>query len=53
MKNSKTTMAGIGAIITAIGGAFAAWPNVDWTTTVAAIIAGLGLVFAADGKANG
>jgi hypothetical protein len=52
MKNTKTTMAGIGAIITAVGGAVAVWPNVDWTTTVAAIIAGLGLVFAADGKAN-
>lgn len=50
MKNGKTTLAGIGAILTAVGGIVAAWPNPDWTTGIAAIIAGLGLIFARDAR---
>lgn len=50
MTNGKTTLAGIGAILTAIGGIVAAWPNPDWTTGIAAILAGLGLIFAKDAK---
>lgn len=50
MTNGKTTLAGIGAIVTAIGGIVAAWPNPDWTTGIAAILAGLGLIFARDAK---
>lgn len=50
MTNGKTTLAGIGAIITAIGGIVASWPNPDWTTGIAAILAGLGLIFARDAK---
>lgn len=50
MTNGKTTLAGIGAILTAVGGIVAAWPNPDWTTGIAAILAGLGLIFAKDAK---
>ena len=50
MTNGKTTLAGIGAILTAVGGIVAAWPNPDWTTGIAAILAGLGLIFARDAK---
>lgn len=50
MTNGKTTLAGIGAIIAAIGGIVSTWPAVDWTTAVAAIMAGLGLIFAKDAK---
>jgi len=50
MTNEKTTLAGIGAILTAIGGIVAAWPNPDWTTGIAAILAGIGLIFARDAK---
>jgi len=52
VKNSKTTLAGIGAILTAAGAAVAAWPDVDWATTVAAVLAGLGLIFAKDAEKN-
>ncbi len=50
MTNGKTTLAGIGAILTAVGGIVASWPNPDWTTGIAAILAGLGLIFAKDAK---
>ena len=50
MKNGKTTLAGIGTILTAVGGIVAAWPNPDWTTGIAAILAGLGLIFARDAR---
>lgn len=50
MTNRNTTIAGIGAIIAAIGGIVSTWPAVDWTTAVAAIMAGLGLIFAKDAK---
>ena len=50
MSNRNTTLAGVGAIIAAIGGIVSTWPAVDWATAVAAIMAGLGLVFAKDAK---
>ena len=53
MNDKKTTLAGIGAILTAVGGVVAAWPNPDWATAVAAILAGLGLIFAKDSKGSG
>lgn len=54
MKNTKTTFAGLGAILVAIGGALSALfdndpaTNVDLTVTVAAVTAGIGLVMAKD-----
>ena len=54
MKNTKTTIAGIGAILVAVGGALKALfdgdpsTNLDITTTVAAISAGVGLIMAKD-----
>ena len=53
MNDKRTTLAGIGAILTAIGGIVAAWPNPDWATAVAAILAGFGLIFAKDAKGSG
>jgi hypothetical protein len=50
MKNSKTTMAGVAAILTAIAGAMNSYPAVDWASVIAAVIAGLGLIFASDAK---
>jgi len=56
MKNTKTTLAGIGAILVAIGGALAALfdndpaTNVDLTVTVAAVTAGIGLIWAKDAE---
>ena len=50
MQNRKTTMAGIASILTAAAAILNAWPNPDWGAAVAAIIAGLGLIFAADAK---
>jgi hypothetical protein len=58
MQNSKTTLAGIGAILVAVGGALKALfdgdptTNVDPTSTVAAIAAGIGLIMAKDAKKN-
>jgi len=54
MKNTKTTLAGIGAILVAIGGALKAifdgdpTTSVDPTSTIAAISAGIGLIMAKD-----
>jgi hypothetical protein len=54
MKNTKTTLAGIGAILVAIGGALKAIfdgdpsTSVDPTATIAAISAGIGLIMAKD-----
>jgi hypothetical protein len=54
MKNTKTTLAGIGAILVAVGGALKALfdgdptTSVDPTATIAAISAGIGLVMAKD-----
>ena len=54
MKSWKTTVTGIAAILTAVGAAltavFDADPatNIDIATTVSAVMAGLGLIFARD-----
>ena len=54
MKNTKTTLAGIGAILVAVGGALKALfdgdpaTNLDITTTIAAMTAGIGLIWAKD-----
>jgi hypothetical protein len=54
MKNWKTTLAGVGAILIAIGGALKAAfdgdpaTNIDPAATIAAITAGIGLITAKD-----
>ena len=54
MKNTKTTLAGVGAILVAVGGALRAAfdgdpsTNLDITTTIAAVTAGIGLIWAKD-----
>ena len=54
MKNTKTTLAGIGAILVAIGGALKALfdgdpsTNIDLASTIAAATAGFGLIMAKD-----
>jgi hypothetical protein len=56
MKNIKTTFAGIGAILVAVGGALTAAldndpaTNFDIAATVAAITAGVGLIAAKDAE---
>ena len=50
MNNRNTTLAGVGAIIAAVGGIVSTWPTVDWATAIAAVMAGLGLIFAKDAK---
>ncbi len=57
-KNIKTTLWGVGAILVAVGGALVGLfdndPNTlfDFTGTIAAIIAGFGLITAKDGDAK-
>lgn len=56
MKNTKTTIAGIGAILVAVGGALKALfdgdpsTNVDLAATIAAVTAGVGLIAAKDAE---
>lgn len=56
MKNRNTTVAGIGAILVAVGSILTALFDGDASTApdfasaVAAIIAGIGLIFAKDAK---
>jgi len=56
MNNRNTTIAGIGAILVAVGGVLTAMfdgdpaTTADFTTAVAAVIAGIGLVLAKDAK---
>ena len=58
MKDKNTTIAGIGAILVAVGAAMSAYfdadpaTTVDFATTIAAIIAGIGLIMAKDSKDN-
>jgi hypothetical protein len=58
MNNRKTTLAGIGAILVAVGGALKAMfdgdpsTNFDITSTVTAISAGIGLILAKDAKSE-
>ena len=54
MKNTKTTLAGLGAIFIAVGGALRAafdndpTTNLDIAATIAAVTAGIGLILAKD-----
>ena len=54
MKNTKTTLAGVGAILVAVGGALKALfdgdpsTNLDIAATIAAVTAGIGLIWAKD-----
>lgn len=56
MKNTKTTLAGVGAVLIAIGGALKAAfdgdpaTTVDITATIAAVSAGIGLIWAKDAE---
>jgi streptomycin 6-kinase len=56
MNNKNTTIAGIGSILVAVGGLIVAWfdgdtaTNPDFTTAIAAIMAGIGLIMAKDAK---
>ena len=56
MKNTKTTLAGVGAILVAIGGGMKALfdgdpsTNLDLTATIAAVTAGIGLIWAKDAE---
>lgn len=56
MKNRNTTVLGIAAILTAVGGILTAMFDgdattvPDWSTAAAAIISGAGLIFARDAK---
>ena len=56
MKNTNTTLAGIGAILVAVGGALKAVfdgdpsTNLDIAATIAAVTAGIGLIWAKDAK---
>lgn len=58
MKNMKTTFAGVGAILIAIGGALKALcdgdpsTSVDIAATIAAVSAGIGLIWAKDASEN-
>lgn len=58
MKSWRTTVAGLGTVMVAIGGALNAMfdgnaaTNPDWTATIAAITAALGLLFARDNKVS-
>ena len=56
MKNTKTTLAGLGAILIAVGGALRASfdndpsTNIDIASTIAAVTAGIGLIMAKDAE---
>jgi len=58
MKDKNTTIAGIGAILVAVGALLTAWfdgdaaTNPDFASAVAAVIAGIGLILAKDSKDN-
>ena len=58
MSSPKTTLAGVGAILVAVGAAmsamFDAYPLTvpQWDVVIAAILAGIGLIFAKDSKAS-
>lgn len=49
----RTTVAGIAAIVIALAGAAASWANgtpIDFTSVIAAVAAGIGLIQARDNK---
>jgi hypothetical protein len=57
MSSPKTTLAGVGAILVAVGAAMSAMFDSDpvtvpqWDVVIAAVLAGIGLIFAKDAKA--
>ena len=57
MSSPKTTIAGVGAILVAVGSALVAMFDANpatmpqWDVVIAAILAGIGLIFAKDAKA--
>ena len=59
MKDRNTTVLGIAAILTAVGSLLTAMFDSDpatlpdWGATAAAVIAGIGLIFAKDAKGDG
>jgi hypothetical protein len=56
MKNWKTTLTGVIAIVTAVLGAVSNIVNghpQDWTVTISAVIAGVGLITAKDSNVTG
>ena len=56
MNNWKTTTAGIGAILVAIGTIAAGLANgtpIDWSACIAAVMAGIGLIAAKDAPKAG
>lgn len=59
MNNRNTTIAGIGAILVAVGSVLTAMfdgdaaTNADFAAAVAAVIAGVGLILAKDASNNG
>lgn len=55
MKNWKTTCAGLGAILVAAGtvlNGLSAGTPIDYTAVIAAVLAGVGLIFAKDASAK-
>lgn len=56
MNNRNTTIAGIGAILVAVGAVLTAWfdndaaTNPDFASAISAVIAGIGLIFAKDAE---
>jgi hypothetical protein len=58
MSSPKTTIAGIGAVLVAVGSALVAMFDADpltvpqWDVVIAAVLAGIGLIFAKDSKAS-
>ena len=58
MSSPKTTLAGVGASLVAVGAAMSAMFDADpltvpqWDVVIAAILAGIGLIFAKDSKAS-
>ena len=59
MKDRNTTVLGVAAILTAVGSLLTAMFDADpatvadWGTAAAAVIAGVGLIFAKDAKGSG
>lgn len=59
ISSPKTTIAGVGAILVAVGAALVAMFDADpttmpqWDVVIAAVLAGIGLIFAKDAKAPG
>ena len=57
-QNKNTTIAGIGAILVAVGALLTAWfdgdaaTNPDFASAIAAVIAGVGLIMAKDASNN-